>query len=66
MNNSPRRAPAGPYLIESAPHYRQYLAAKATSEIVERILSPLNSAVSGYRAELSHMLDAPVYIGHGK
>ena len=27
----------GPYLIESAPKYRQYLAAKAAREIVERI-----------------------------
>lgn len=66
MNNTPCRDPAGPYLIESAPNYRQYLAAKAAREIVERILYPLNSAVSVYRAELSHMLDAPVYIGPGK
>ena len=47
MNDSPCRKPAGPYLIESAPHYRQYLAAKAAREIVERILYPLNAALCG-------------------
>ena len=66
MNDSPCRKPDGPYLIESAPKIKQYLAAKAAREIVDRILYPLNAAVSGYRAELRHMLDAPVYIGTGK
>ena len=66
MNNSPCRKPDGPYLIESAPKLKQYLAAKAASEIVDRILYPLNSALSGYRSELCHMLDAPLYIGQGK
>lgn len=66
MNDNQCRKPDGPYLIESAPKIKQYLAAKAAREIVERILSPLNSAVSGYREELSHMLDEPVYIGPGK
>ena len=66
MNNSPFRKPDGPYLIESAPKIKQYLAAKAAREIVERILYPLNAAVSGYRPELRHMLDAPVYIGLGR
>ncbi len=64
--STPCRKPAGPYLIESAPNYRQYLAAKSAREIVQRILSPLNSAVSGYQSELRHMLGAPVYIGPGK
>jgi len=66
MNDSPCRKPDGPYLIESAPNLKQYLAAKAAREIVERILYPLNAAVSEYRSELSHMLDAPVYIGPGR
>lgn len=66
MNNSPCRAPAGKYLIESAPKLKQYLAAKAAREIVERILSPMAAAVSGYRSELRHMLDAPVYLGPGR
>ena len=66
MNDSPCRKPAGPYLIESAPKLKQYLAAKAAMEFVDRILYPLNSAVSGYRSELRHMLDAPVYIGPGR
>ena len=34
MNNSPCRKLAGPYLIESAPKYQQYLAAKSAREIV--------------------------------
>ena len=66
MNNSPCRKPSGPYLIESAPNYRQCLAAKSAREIVERILYPLNAAVSGYQSELRHMLDAPAYIGPGR
>ena len=66
MNDSLCRKPDGPYLIESAPKIKQYLAAKSAREIVERILYPLNAAVSGYRSELSHMLDAPVYIGPGR
>lgn len=60
----------GPYLIESAPNYRKYLAAKAAREIVQRILTPLeivSAAVSGYRDELNHMLDADaIYLGPGK
>lgn len=67
MNDSPCRKPAGKYLIESAPQYRQYLAVKAAREIVERILSPMAAAVSGYRSELRHMLDAgAIYIGPGR
>ena len=66
MNDSPCRKPAGPYLIESAPKLKQYLAAKAARELVDRILYPLTAAVSGYRSELSNMLDAPVYIGPWK
>ena len=66
MGTSPCRAPAGPYLIEAAPKLKQYLAAKAAREIVERILYPLNASISGYRSELRHMLDAPVYIGPGR
>lgn len=67
MKDSPCRKPSGPYLIESAPHLRQYLAAKAAREIVKRILSPLSicsAAVAGYRSELHHILDADaIYIG---
>ena len=67
MNNSPCRKPAGPYLIESAPNYRQCLAAKSAREIAQRILSPLSicsAAVAGYRAELRQVLDAEaIYLG---
>ena len=66
MNNSPCRKPDGPYLIESAPKLKQYMAAKATREIVQRIMSPMNAAVSGYQSELHHMLDATAYIGPGR
>ena len=66
MNNSPCRKPAGKYMIESAPQYRQYLAAKAAREIVERILSPLSAALGGYQSELRQMLEAPVYFGPGR
>ena len=67
MNNSPCRKPDGPYLIESAPKLKQYLAAKAAIELVDRILYPLNAAVSGYRAELRHMMGAgAIYIWPGR
>ena len=67
MNNTPCRKPAGPYLIESGPQYRKYIAAKAAREIAQRILSPLSicsAAVAGYRAELRQVLDAEaIYLG---
>ena len=61
------RKPNGAYLIESAPKYRQYAAAKAAREIVERITAPIAAAVAGYKSELDRMLDAPaIYLGPGK
>ncbi len=70
MNDSPCRKPDGPYLIESAPKLKQYLAAKAAREIAQRILSPLtifSAAVSGYRSELRRITDAAaIYLGPGK
>ena len=69
MNNTPCRKPDGPYLIESAPRFQQYRAAKTAREILQRIVSPLTvcaAAVSGYRSELHHMLDAKAYIGPGR
>lgn len=54
----------GPYLIESAPHYQRYLAAKAAREVVERVAAPFSAFVSGYRDELDRMLAAPAeYLG---
>ena len=41
MTEEITRSPNGAYLIESAPNRRQYLAAKATREIVGRITAPL-------------------------
>lgn len=70
MNDSLCRKPNGPYLIESAPKRKQYLAAKAAREIAQRIMAPLTictAAVSGYRSELRRMTDAAaIYLGHGK
>ena len=67
MSEQCTRRPDGAYLIESAPQYRQYLAAKAAREIVERIAAPFSAFVSGYRQKLEHMLDAEaIYLGPGK
>ena len=67
MNDSLCRKPNGPYLIESAPKLKQYLAAKSAMGFVERMLYPLNAAVSGYRAELRLMLNAgSIYLGPGR
>ena len=60
----------GPFLIETAPQYRQYMKAKSAREIVQRILTPLeicSIAVIEYRSELMHMLDSQaIYLGPGK
>ena len=67
MREECTRRPDGAYLIESAPHYRQYVAAKSARAIVERIMAPLDAFVAGYRAELDHALDASaIYLGTGK
>lgn len=67
MREECTRRPDGAYLIESAPRYKQYLAAKAAREIVERITAPINAAISGYQSELDRMLDAQaIYLGPGK
>jgi len=64
------RKPDGPYLIESSPRYRQYLAAKTAREIAKRILSPLAicaAGAQGYQSELCKMLNAQaIYLGPGK
>ena len=67
MTEEITRRPNGAYLIESAPDRRQYLAAKAAREIVERIMAPITAAIAGYKDELDRMLDADaVYLGPGK
>ena len=67
MSEEMTRKPNGAYLIESAPKYRQYVAAKAAREIVERIMAPITAAVAGYKSELDRMLDASaIYLGPGK
>ena len=67
MSEQCTRRPDGAYLIESAPNRRQYLAAKAAREIVERITAPLTAFVAGYKSELDRMLDSPaIYLGPGK
>jgi hypothetical protein len=67
MSEQCTRRPDGAYLIESVPNYRQYHAAKAAREIVERITAPITAAVAGYKSELDRMLDAQaIYLGPGK
>ena len=67
MTEEITRRPNGAYLIESAPNRRQYLAAKAAREIVERIMAPLDEFIAGYKSELDHALNADaVYLGLGK
>jgi hypothetical protein len=67
MREECTRRPDGAYLIESAPNRRQYLAAKAAREIIERILAPLDEFIAGYKSELERALDADaVYLGPGK
>ena len=67
MSEQCTRRPDGAYLIEPAPNYRQYQAANAAREIVERIMAPITAAVAGYSDELDRMLDASaIYLGPGK
>lgn len=57
MSEQCTRRPDGAYLIESAPNYRQYQAAKAAREIVERIMAPITASVAGYSdAELGRKI----------
>ena len=67
---SPEEMRARHPLISTAPKYRQYLAAKAAREIVQRLLLPMaivSAAIAGYRDEMNHILDAEaIYLGPGK
>lgn len=64
---TPQEMRAAHPLISTSPNYVRYLAAKAIRELVQRILSPMNEAVSGYRDELNRMLDAQAaYLGPGR
>jgi hypothetical protein len=64
---TPEQKRAACPLISTSPQYGRYLAAKAARDIVQRILSPMTAAVTGYRDELSRMLDAgAVYLGSGR
>ena len=67
MTPTPEQMRASHPLISTSPNYRQYVAAKTARDIVQRILSPMTAAVSGYRNELNRMLDArAIYIGPGR
>jgi len=64
---TPEQQRAAHPLISTSPQYGRYLAAKTARDIVQRILSPMNEAVSGYRDELNRMLDAQAaYLGPGR
>lgn len=64
---TPEQMRAARPLISTSPNYPRYLAAKAARDIVQRILAPASAAVTGYRDELRHILDAQaVYLGPGR
>jgi len=64
---TPEQQRAAHPLISTSPQYGRYLAAKTARDIVQRILSPMTAAVSGYRDELNRQLDAgAVYLGPGR
>lgn len=64
---TPEQQRAAHPLISTSPQYGRYLAAKTARDIVQRILSPMTAAVSGYRDELHRMLDAgAVYLWPGR
>jgi len=64
---TPEQQRAAHPLISTSPQYGRYLAAKTARDIVQRILSPMTAAVTGYRDELSRMLDAgAVYLWPGR
>jgi hypothetical protein len=50
---TPEQKRAACPLISTSPQYGRYLAAKAARDIVQRILSPMTAAVTGYRDELT-------------
>lgn len=61
------RKPAGPYLIESSPNYRKRVVCLCLRRLALLPVSILCAAITGYRDELHHMLDADaVYLGPGK
>lgn len=63
------RRPNGKYLIESAPNYLEYLAAKAVREqgFLFWPLVMIAGALAGYESELRHALNAKtVYLGPGR
>ena len=67
MNEEITRRPDGAYLIESAPKYRKYQAAKNRAAFIARLTAPMGAFMDGYQSELDRMLDASaVYLGPGK
>ena len=66
MSEATRR-PDGAYLIESAPKYRKYQAAKNRAAFIARLTAPMGAFMDGYQSELDRMLDAQaIYLGPGK
>lgn len=52
------RKPAGPYLIESAPHYAKRRFCLRLLQLTVLPATIVCAAVSGYQNELHHMIDA--------
>ena len=61
------RKPAGPYLIESSPNYRERCVFLAVQRFALWPSSIVRTVVTAYHDELRHMLDAEaIYLGPGK
>ncbi len=68
MSTTPvTRNPAGPYLIESAPHYRKRCVCLAMQRFAIWPSSIVRQIVAAYHDELQRALDADsIYLGPGK
>ena len=65
--NHVTKNPAGPYLIESSPHYRKRCACLAVQRFALWPSSIVRQVVAAYHDELQLALDADsIYIGPGK
>jgi hypothetical protein len=64
---TPQEMRAAHPLISTSPNYHRWLAAKAVRESIQRMMSPVVAAVTGYQDELQYILDAQsVYLGPGR
>jgi hypothetical protein len=65
--NHVTKKPSGPYLIESAPHYRKRCVCLAMQRFAIWPSSIVRQIVAAYHDELQRALDADsIYLGPGK